>query len=389
MLKKQSLLAAVVLSCAVVLAGCQNNNTPASSTVSEGTTTTSSSSPTTEATNSTTTAAPTEATTTTSESVTAGTTASTTRRESTNGSTAPVYINNNYRNESPSEDDETSTFYINSERDVVKLDRYHYVWGDEFDETSLDSEKWALDNLMGTVADFSVVWNDKSIFRIEDGELKMNTVKYYDPTNSEIRYAVAPCVSTKRLMNFRYGYLEMRAKVPYKHSAWPGFWMQSAGTLAPPECEDYMVEVDIFEVFSSHNTLTPSMHKWYADGNHVQYAGDEWTPYVFTDYYNLSNEYHLYGFEWTPTEMAVYVDGVKYSSFSLEKPFGKEGDEDMSGFQDNMFIILDNWLFTGNNAWDADQAADSNTEFPLEFHIDWIRLYQDPSIEGTNLSVAE
>lgn len=386
MLKKQSLLV-VVLSFGIVLAGCQNSKTPVSSPVSDGTSTTAATSMSTEPTHSTTTSP--EATTTTSESATTGTTASTTRREGVTGSTAPVYINQNYRNETPSEDDSTSKFYINSERDVVKLDRYRYVWGDEFDGTSLNTEKWALDNLMGTVADFSVVTDDKNIFSIEDGELKMNTVKYYDPTNSEIRYAVPPCVSTKRFMNFRYGYLEMRAKVPYKHSAWPAFWLQSAGTLAPPTCKDYMVEIDIFEVFSSHNLLTPGIHKWYSDGEHWQYSSDDFAPYEFTDFYNLPNEYHLYGFEWTPTEMAMYVDGKKYCSLDLTKPIGRKGDENMNGFQDNMFVILDNWLFTDNNAWDADQAADSNTKFPLEFHIDWVRLYQDSSIEGTNLSVAK
>ena len=63
-------------------------------------------------------------------------------------------------------------------------------------------------------------------------------------------------------MSFRYGYLEMRARVPYSKGAWPSFWLLSGGALGANPNDAYRVEVDIFEVFSSCDTATPNIHKW-------------------------------------------------------------------------------------------------------------------------------
>ena len=101
----------------------------------------------------------------------------------------------------------------------------------------------------------------------------------------------------------------MRARVPFVRGAWPSFWSSSYGSLGPDgkqriyTIDDYSIEIDIFEVFSSTDTLAPNIHKWYGDGNHTMW-NDENEKYTF-DSADLNNEYHLYGFEWTPTEMSM------------------------------------------------------------------------------------
>ena len=139
---------------------------------------------------------------------------------------------------------------------------------------------------------------------------------------------------------------------------------------------------------SSPDTMASNLHKWYADGSHVQYPAGGMPSHTFAEKDTLSSEYHLYGFEWTPTRMTIYVDGAACGSVDTTVPFGTPGDTDMSGLQDPMFLLIDNWLFTEGNAWDPAMAAGDGTDFPLEFHIDWVRLYQDASVEGTLLCTA-
>lgn len=274
------------------------------------------------------------------------------------------------------------------QKEDVKLGRYRYVWGDDFDANGLDLAKWSLGGHMGTAPEFCVTTGDPNTLQVSDGNLKLNAVRHSDPSDSSIQYAVPPVLSTQDTMNFRYGYVEMYAKLPYQRGAWPAFWMKAAGTLAPPACTDYMVEVDIFEVFASQDTMASNLHKWYADGSHVQYPAGGMPSHTFAEKDTLSSEYHLYGFEWTPTRMTIYVDGAACGSVDTTVPFGTPGDTDMSGLQDPMFLLIDNWLFTEGNAWDPAMAAGAGTDFPLEFHIDWVRLYQDASVEGTLLCTA-
>lgn len=118
-------------------------------------------------------------------------------------------------------------------KEEVKLGRYRYVWGDGFDASSLDLSKWSLGGHMGTAPEFCVTTGDPNTLQVAGGSLKLNTVRYSDPSDSSIQYAVPSVLSTQDTMNFRYGYVEMYAKLPYQRGAWPAFWMKAAGTLAP------------------------------------------------------------------------------------------------------------------------------------------------------------
>lgn len=49
----------------------------------------------------------------------------------------------------------------------------------------------------------------------------------------------------------------------------------------------------------------------------------------------------------------------------------------MTCFQDSLYIIFNNFLFTDKSAWKPSQVS-TDTEFPIEYRIDWVRLYQTP-----------
>lgn len=109
----------------------------------------------------------------------------------------------------------------------------------------------------------------------------------------------------------RYGYFELRARVPDDsglHSAW---WM--IGTEAK---SDETAEVDIFEICgpdinTDQSRVRVSVHPWNDAGLSEQSL----------DYYpacDVSQDFHVYGFEWQPEGMKFYFDGnlVKETSQS-------------------------------------------------------------------------
>ncbi len=259
-------------------------------------------------------------------------------------------------------------------------DEYVYVWGDEFEQDSLDISKWdryhrVWNQLSGTndlVIDYS---NSNSSTKVEDGLLKLHADNYIDNND---RYVVPATVSTKDSMSFKYGYLEMKAKIPFGTGCWPGFWMSSGRALNANQDADYTIEIDIFEQFASKDTVVPNIHKWYTDGSgkHTQWAGED--VYTFTEWENLNNEYHLYGFKWTPTEITMYVDGVAYYTYDLTNNF--DGISDMSGFDTAVSVLINNHLFTQNSSYKpyvGCEIENAEENLPAEYYIDWIRLYQN------------
>ena len=239
----------------------------------------------------------------------------------------------------------------------------HLVWNDEFNSDSVDSTKWNFRAKMNQ-GDIKNTADERNV-KVEDGNLVMRTWKEEDGT-----YSTNTSVTTDGTMSFRYGYLEMYANVPFVEGCWPSFWMSSKDIhrTAP-----YMTEIDMFEIYNTKDTVRSDIHKWYTGDEHYHIGGNH-IYYKFKRKINLNNEYHLYGFGWTPEEMYFTVDGEIYGRYDLSQNFGDRNDG-MQGFHDPVYIIFNNFIFTENSSWKNPPVTDK-TEWPITYKIDWIRLYQ-------------
>ena len=266
-------------------------------------------------------------------------------------------------------------------------DGYKYVWGDEFAGGVLDDVKWCFkDRMAGT--NLMPCLRDENVVNVNEGMLKLTAVRYYNASRPAAQYATNSSVCTEDTFSYKYGYIEMRARVPFNRGAWPSFWMVSNRALGNVKDANtkYTVEVDVFEVFSSKSTLVPNIHKWYTDGTWHQYQSYNGgsTPYSFLDYMDLSNEYHTYGFEWTPEKMIMSVDGVDYMTYDLNNNF--DGRDDMEGFHKNLMIILNNFIYVPDLGSTNASNQVNNTDLPFEYFIDYIRLYQKPGVGALNFA---
>ena len=248
------------------------------------------------------------------------------------------------------------------------------VWGDEFEGTSLDLSKWRFRATMNS-SDCTYT-NDARTARVENGCLHLLVVPSGNPAKPQM---LSRGVATHDTMGFKYGYLEMRARVPFRHGAWPSFWMTATPAFRTSK---WMAEIDIFEVFSSTNAVVYNLHKWAPGKRHVMLPNGEGHPsraFRFPDASKLNDEFHVYGFEWTPQEMSFWVDGKKYGSCPIDEAhdFSPQPIPDMTGFHDFESVIFNNEIFTPGHGWCPPEfRITADDALPIEYWIDWVRLWQ-------------
>lgn len=155
----------------------------------------------------------------------------------------------------------------------------------------------------------------------------------------------------------RYGYYEIRAKVAKGgglHSAW---WMVGAqqDTVPGNGATKQNSEVDIFEILG--RDTTKGLYNWHM-WNDPSGTGKSTT---FGNGSDLSAAYHVYGFEWTPTEMKLYLDNTLVQTIQGSPNYP-------------MLTLLGIYEKTDPGSWTG--PFDPSIPYPKDFSIDYFRAYQ-------------
>lgn len=254
------------------------------------------------------------------------------------------------------------------------------TWNDEFDGDRINGKTWQLYDRMWA-KNRVITTTDPRNFALENGEAVMRTYR------EDGHYTSHKSLTTFDRMSFRYGYLEINAIVPFSRGAFPAFWLQSAWQH---RSVDYMTEVDVFEVYKA-GYVESTLHKWYlkdpVTGPHTRHDWNTPLSYTFPENHweSLSHEYHRWGFLWIPEKIAITLDGNIIATYDITDAGDfqeglRTGDDltGMGGFQDPMIINFTNWV--GSGFRDKSWVVGEDTELPLTFRVDWIRLYQTPGM---------
>ncbi|MDP5274063.1 carbohydrate-binding protein [Chengkuizengella axinellae] len=241
------------------------------------------------------------------------------------------------------------------------------VFQDEFNYNGLpDSSKWGYD-----VGGHGWGNNELQYYTnadldnafVGDGTLKIKAIK--EPY--EGKDFTSSRLVTKA--DFQYGRFEIRAKLPGGLGVWPAIWMLPTdwNNQSWPE----VGEIDIMEhVGYEPNIIYGTIHtKAY---NHLigtqnggSIEGNDW-----------ESAFHVYEFEWTPSEMRWYVDGTLYHTYE------KHGGNDEWPFDKPFYLILN--LAVGGD-WGAAGGFDWNI-WPRQMEVDYVRIY-DTAGGGTDPSI--
>jgi beta-glucanase (GH16 family) len=109
-------------------------------------------------------------------------------------------------------------------------------------------------------------------------------------------------VTTYPSFNYKYGYIQVTAKIPFGKGLWSALWLAAANQKWPPE-------VDILEHWHNESNGNVFLHPLTGP----RQGGDTAMP-------GLSAGWHTFGLYWTKTRMAWYYDGKQVFATSTAIP---------------------------------------------------------------------
>jgi beta-glucanase (GH16 family) len=251
------------------------------------------------------------------------------------------------------------------------------VWSDEFDGSgTINSTKWFPQTQLP---------NGNSWY---NGELQHYTNRQ---VNSNVTNGILSIVAkretftdqgkTKQFTSarlnskfaFKYGRVEVRAKLPVGVGTWPaiwmlgkniiepgGYWTSTYGSASWPACG----EIDIME-------------HWGTNQNYVQSAMH--TPSSFGSTTNLggqtiptaSSQFHIYSLEWSATSMTFSVDNIVHYIYN---PAVKNAST--WPFNAEQYILLNI----------AVQSSIASNFIQSAMEVDYVRVYQQTSLGNNNIT---
>jgi len=248
------------------------------------------------------------------------------------------------------------------------------IWADEFDRDGKpDPKKWRPES-SGFLRNKEEQWYTDSLENayVKDGFLHLVAKKtdrpnpWYKPgsdnwklNRERIRITSAGLITSK-LFEFKYGRVELRAKMPAGRGVWPAFW--TIGTDTRKGDWPARGEVDILEYMGrdpGKSTIQSAVHWKNAAGKYQQKAKQ-------LKNVDFSKDFHLYTWEWDADKMVFAIDGKPYNTFSIAPC----SDGDFNAFRAPHFLLI-NLAIGGTLGGKVDPAI-----FPATYLVDYIRVYQ-------------
>jgi beta-glucanase (GH16 family) len=160
----------------------------------------------------------------------------------------------------------------------------------------------------------------------------------------------------------KYGYYEIRMKVPRGRGLWPAFWLN-------PEDQRWPPEIDVVEVVNNgRDTTRNSFHNVLPgrrDAKVVERISqlDKWGSY--RPGFDYADDFHRFAVEWTPELVRHYVDDVLVA----ERPFEWVHEDGRDAGPAHVLVNL-----AVGGKWP--EAPTSERDFPAILRVDWIRVWQ-------------
>ena len=244
----------------------------------------------------------------------------------------------------------------------ARAGEWKLIWSDEFDyQGHPDPRKWDYeDGFARNREEQYYTRNRLENARVENGVLVIEG-RIVRGVREKERYKnakyTAASLITRNKASWRYGRIEVKAKLPRGQGVWPAIWMvgNSWGQIKWPQCG----EIDIMEyVGRSPHTVHANVH-YRMHGKHRSKSGTHRTQAPY-------DAFHVYAIEWFPDRLDFYFDRTKYHTFRID---------DAGAGPDNPFrrphFLLINLALGGSWGGTIDESI-----FPQKYLIDYVRVYR-------------
>ncbi|PTR10322.1 MULTISPECIES: family 16 glycosylhydrolase [unclassified Novosphingobium] len=271
---------------------------------------------------------------------------------------------------------------------------WHLVWADEFNGTGIDPTRWTLaDDCWGGGNQERQCYTPRaSNAHVAHGQLVITARKeawrgptYPQDLRDSAEKAAARAekpftsarLSTKGKAAWRYGRVEVRAKLPGGQGSWPAIWMLPAhdryGHWAASG------EIDILETV---NLGVPCAGCTSGREDHAlgtihfggvppanRHVGSE-TPIPAP-----VDGYHVYAVDWAPGAITWSIDGVPYETRHAGE-WSTTGSADPLAPFDQPFYLVLNLAIGGGLPESRNGGGVDSSGFPRTMMVDWVHVWQ-------------
>lgn len=253
--------------------------------------------------------------------------------------------------------------------------RMDLVWSDEFEtgnDSLVDTLAWAFD--LGDGCDSAAInchWgrNEQQFYtsrpenvRLESGNLIITARREIPLFEGEL-YTSARLV-TRDKRNFKYGRVDVRAKLPSGIGLWPAIWMLPVDTVYGAGAQSG--EIAIMECAAA-NTSEIFTTVEYADTSGMTNSIVEPFSYAETDSIDFAEDFHTYSVIWTEDCILFQVDDIDVAT-----PITRSTLLPSSWPFDQEFYLIINLAIGGN----GQGSIPFQTQLPQDMVIDYVRIYQ-------------
>ena len=261
-------------------------------------------------------------------------------------------------------------------------DGYKLVWQDEFEKDGTPAEHWDYEH--GFVRNKELQWYQPQNAIVREGcliiEGRRETVlnpfykegaRNWQQSRKEAHYTSAS-LTTRKSFNFRYGRVEVRAKIPTASGSWPAIWLLG-NRWSWPSCG----EIDMMEYYIHKGTPSILANAcWGSEQSNKPTWDTVITPLsYFTDKdSNWVEKFHIWQMDWDAKFIKLYLDNELLNTVDLSQTINQGGDaksenpfsNDVEGF--GAYLLLN--LAIGELGGTPDDSR-----FPLQYLIDYVRIY--------------
>ncbi|WP_418602164.1 glycerophosphodiester phosphodiesterase family protein [Hwangdonia sp.] len=274
--------------------------------------------------------------------------------------------------------DEPELVFERSEKSPTKRG-YKLVWSDEFNyQGKPDSTKWAYDYGFLSNREEQYYTDSLKNVRVENGSLiieahkeKIANAKYKSDefkNKSWVQYIAeidtaqytSARLKTDGLASWKYGRIEVKAKLPRGVGLWPAIWMlgENRKEVGWPECG----EIDIMEhVGFNPDSIFGTIHT--KAFNHMK--GTEKGKKIFIE--KPYDTFHVFAVEWTPEKMDFILNDTVYNHIKNEHKTIAEWP-----FDQEFYLIMN--VSVGGML--GGQKGIDDSVFPQQMVIDYVRVFQ-------------
>jgi len=279
---------------------------------------------------------------------------------------------------------------------------YTLVWEDNFEGTQLNPNIWNIEVNGNGGGNNELQYYTSRPDNVSIGIEPVSGKSCLILTAKKETYSGKTCtsgrVNTAGKMEFKYGKIEGRIKLPHTaNGLWPAFWMMGGDFFPPanvgwPKCG----EIDILEMGSATGITNGTQNRYF---NGAFHWGENWPQYSHAQAYTAANslqdDFHLYTLTWDATSVKMYLDQDINPNVAPYCQMNINGGTDpwqVGRYFHKPFFVLLNLAVGGSfpniNNINNVTALNSSNNYEAKMYIDYIKVYQKGD-SGQEFYVAE